>query len=149
MASKTKIYIVLELVKGGELFDKIVSSSLISYYRFFSTIKKRGILDDIIFLKIYWCLHMIKKKMMFAYKYFLTHLIINIAPILRIEGVSVSNMTPNIVTFNHFMFLNCYRCYVRRLCQCFIAHYFFMFFLHHESKWINFKNSKVSWWFNF
>lgn len=30
MASKTKIYIVLELVNGGELFDKIVSVS--SYY---------------------------------------------------------------------------------------------------------------------
>ena len=27
MASKTKIYIVLELVNGGELFDKIVSIS--------------------------------------------------------------------------------------------------------------------------
>jgi hypothetical protein len=25
MASKTKIYIVIELVTGGELFDKIVS----------------------------------------------------------------------------------------------------------------------------
>lgn len=32
MASKTKIYIVLELVSGGELFDKIVSVPLISYY---------------------------------------------------------------------------------------------------------------------
>lgn len=30
MASKTKIYIVLEYVTGGELFDKIVSSSYIS-----------------------------------------------------------------------------------------------------------------------
>lgn len=28
MASKTKIYIVLEFVTGGELFDKIVSSRL-------------------------------------------------------------------------------------------------------------------------
>ena len=28
MASKTKIYIVLELVTGGELFDKIVRHSL-------------------------------------------------------------------------------------------------------------------------
>jgi hypothetical protein len=27
MASKTKIYIVMEYAKGGELFDKIVSSS--------------------------------------------------------------------------------------------------------------------------
>jgi hypothetical protein len=26
MASKTKIYIVIELVTGGELFDKIVSN---------------------------------------------------------------------------------------------------------------------------
>jgi serine/threonine protein kinase len=41
MASKTKIYIVLELVSGGELFDKIVSSPFISYYRFFPTIKKK------------------------------------------------------------------------------------------------------------
>jgi hypothetical protein len=28
MASKTKIYIVMELVTGGELFDKIVSAYL-------------------------------------------------------------------------------------------------------------------------
>lgn len=28
MASRTKIYIVLEYVTGGELFNKIVSSSL-------------------------------------------------------------------------------------------------------------------------
>lgn len=31
MASKTKIYIVLEYVTGGELFDKIVSA-LCTYY---------------------------------------------------------------------------------------------------------------------
>lgn len=30
MGSKTKIFIVLEFVTGGELFDKIVSSNLIS-----------------------------------------------------------------------------------------------------------------------
>jgi len=32
MASKTKIYIVLELIDGGELFDKIVSRLFISCY---------------------------------------------------------------------------------------------------------------------
>lgn len=32
MASKTKIYIVLELVNGGELFDKIVSNQSIQFY---------------------------------------------------------------------------------------------------------------------
>jgi len=30
MASKTKIYIVMELVTGGELFDKIVSVPVFS-----------------------------------------------------------------------------------------------------------------------
>jgi len=35
MASKTKIYIVLELVDGGELFDKIVSLIYFSFsFRF-------------------------------------------------------------------------------------------------------------------
>ena len=33
MASKTKIYIVLELVTGGELFDKIVRQLLLQFLR--------------------------------------------------------------------------------------------------------------------
>jgi hypothetical protein len=41
MASKTKIYIVLELVSGGELFDKIVSFPFLSYYRFTPHYKKK------------------------------------------------------------------------------------------------------------
>jgi hypothetical protein len=32
MASKTKIYIVMELVTGGELFDKIVSEQYLCQY---------------------------------------------------------------------------------------------------------------------
>lgn len=32
MASKTKIYIVLEFVTGGELFDKIVRKSLLQFF---------------------------------------------------------------------------------------------------------------------
>jgi hypothetical protein len=32
MASKTKIYIVMELVTGGELFDKIVSGPSFHWY---------------------------------------------------------------------------------------------------------------------
>lgn len=36
MASKTKIYIVLELVDGGELFDKIVSLIYSTFYFSFS-----------------------------------------------------------------------------------------------------------------
>lgn len=34
MASKTKIYIVLEFVTGGELFDKIVRLWLLQYSAF-------------------------------------------------------------------------------------------------------------------
>lgn len=41
LASRTKIYIILEFITGGELFDKIVSSSrwinafLLSFYHYF------------------------------------------------------------------------------------------------------------------
>lgn len=48
MASKTKIYIVLEYVDGGELFDKIVSLGILRCYAStfaFQNIQTQAIVD--------------------------------------------------------------------------------------------------------
>lgn len=49
MASKTKIYIVLEYVDGGELFDKIVSLGILRCYASayaFQNIQTQAIVDE-------------------------------------------------------------------------------------------------------
>lgn len=46
MASKTKIYFVLEFVTGGELFDKIVSFQFIEHVFFFLMLCRHEILSE-------------------------------------------------------------------------------------------------------